>query len=56
MATKADRTAPGEPIHVYVGAVHPHRLMFEVHAADAAFLEHCSRHQFNNLDGDDRPT
>lgn len=27
----------------------------ELHAADAAFLDHCSRHQFNNLDGDYRP-
>jgi hypothetical protein len=56
VATKADRTAPGAPIRVCVGAVRPHRRMFEVHAADAAFLEHCSPHQFNNLHGDDRPT
>jgi hypothetical protein len=28
----------------------------ELHEADAAFLEHCSKHQFNNLDGDYRPT
>ena len=32
------------------------RVPAGLHAADAAFLEHCSRHQFNNLDGDYRPT
>ena len=32
------------------------RVPAELHAADSAFLEHCSRHQFNNLDGDYRPT
>ena len=32
------------------------RVPAELHAADAAFLAHCSRHQFNNLDGDYRPT
>lgn len=28
----------------------------DLQAEDAAFLEHCSHHQFNNLDGDYRPT
>jgi hypothetical protein len=28
----------------------------ELQQADADFLEHCSKHQFNNLDGDYRPT
>jgi hypothetical protein len=28
----------------------------ELHDADAAFLAHCSKHQFNNLDGDYRST
>ena len=28
----------------------------DLQAADAAFLEHCSKQQFNNLDGDYRPT
>ena len=32
------------------------RVPAELQAADAAYLDHCSRHQFNNLDGDYRPT
>lgn len=28
----------------------------ELQAADEAFLAHCARHQYNNLDGDYRPT